>query len=71
MLVSSATAKYVLSVREMMKEAKEFGVKFLASCLTMNLMGIQKEEMVGEIEEVCSIGRYPEEARGVEDNLFF
>lgn len=71
MMRKRMTAKNVLSVREMMKEAKGFGVRFLACALPMELFGVQKEELVDEVDEVCSIGRYLEEAKGAEVNLFF
>lgn len=71
MMKGRMKAKNVLTVREMMKEAKEFGVRFLACGLPMELMGIQSEELVQEIDEVCGIGRYLEEAKDADVNLFF
>jgi peroxiredoxin family protein len=71
MMKRRMSAKNVLSVREMMKEAKEFGVRFLACSLPMELMGIQSEELVEEIDEICSIGKYLEEAKDADVNLFF
>jgi peroxiredoxin family protein len=37
----------------------------------MELMGIQSEELVEEIDEICSIGKYLEEAKDADVNLFF
>lgn len=71
MMKGRMKAKNVLTVREMMKEAKEFGVRFLACGLPMELMGIQGGELVQEIDEICGIGRYLEEAKDADVNLFF
>jgi peroxiredoxin family protein len=62
--------KKVLPVREMMKEAKEFGVRIVACSLPMELMGIRREEMVDEVDDVCSVGDYLEEAKDADVNIF-
>lgn len=70
MMKKRMTAKNMLSVREMMKEAKEFGVKFIACNLPMELMGIKEEELVEEIDETCSVGRFLQESKDADMTLF-
>ncbi|MDD1773508.1 MAG: DsrE/DsrF/DrsH-like family protein [Methanomassiliicoccales archaeon] len=70
MMKEQMSAKKMLPIREMMKEAKEFGVKFLVCNIPMELMGIRREEFVDEVDEVCSVGRYLEEAKDADVNLF-
>jgi len=64
------TEKKMLPLREMMREAKEFGVHFAACSLPMELMGFSKNEFIDEVDEVCSVGDYLEEAEGADLNLF-
>ncbi len=64
------SAKKMLPIREMMREAKEFGVRFLVCNIPMELMGIRKEEFVDEVDEICSVGRFLEEAKDADLNLF-
>ncbi len=42
--------KNVESLPEMMKHVQELGVKFIACTMSMDLMGIKKEELIGGIE---------------------
>jgi len=63
-------AKNMLPIRDMMREAKEFGVRFLVCNIPMELMGIHKEEFVDEVDEICSVGRYLDEAKDADLNLF-
>ncbi len=70
MMKAQMKAKNMLPIREMMKEAKEFGVKFLVCNIPMELMGIKREEFVEEVDGVCSVGQYLEEAKDAEVNLF-
>jgi peroxiredoxin family protein len=62
--------KKMLTIREMMREAKEFGVRFLACSIPMEIMGIRKEEFVEEVDDICSVGDYLEEAKDADVNLF-
>ncbi|MGD1061573.1 MAG: DsrE/DsrF/DrsH-like family protein [Methanomassiliicoccales archaeon] len=62
--------KKVQSVKEMMREAKEFGVRFAACALPMELLGFGKEEFVDEVNEVCSVNDYLESAKDSDLNLF-
>lgn len=40
----------ILSVEELLKEAMENGVKITACQMTMNIMGIKKEELLDGVE---------------------
>ncbi|MDD1767795.1 MAG: DsrE/DsrF/DrsH-like family protein [Methanomassiliicoccales archaeon] len=70
MMKEQMKAKNMLSIRDMMREAKEFGVRFLVCNIPMELMGIRKDEFVDEVDEVCSVGGYLEEAKDADLNLF-
>jgi len=70
MVKKRMSSKKMLSVGEMMKEAKEFGVRFVACALPMEILGIRREELVDEIDEVCSVGDYLREAKDADLNLF-
>jgi peroxiredoxin family protein len=70
MMKEQMSAKNMLPIREMMREAKEFGVRFLVCNIPMELMGIRKEEFVDEVDDICSVGRYLEEAKNADLNLF-
>jgi peroxiredoxin family protein len=61
--------KRLLSIREQIAEAKEFGVRFLACGLPMEVLGIAQKELVAEVERVCTVSEYLEEARGADVNL--
>ncbi|HVO78126.1 MAG TPA: DsrE/DsrF/DrsH-like family protein [Methanomassiliicoccales archaeon] len=64
------TEKNVQSVREMMREAKEFGVRFAACSLPMEILGFGMEEFVDEVDELCSVNDYLESAKDSDLNLF-
>jgi peroxiredoxin family protein len=64
------TEKKIQSVKEMMREAKEFGVRFAACSLPMELMGFGREEFVDEVEEICSVNDFLESAKDSDLNLF-
>jgi peroxiredoxin family protein len=54
---------------EMIKEAKELGVKFLACEMSMRVMGVRKEDLV-EVDEIVGVATYIQEASKSEITLF-
>jgi peroxiredoxin family protein len=46
MIKKEMTKKHVLSLTELMRSAQEQGVRFIACTMSMDLMGIHKEELI-------------------------
>jgi len=70
MMKKRMKVKNVQSLREFIKDAKELGVKFLVCNLPMDIMGLQKEEFIDEVDDICSVSTYLKEAKDAELNLF-
>jgi len=69
MMKSRMTAKNIKSFKGMIEDAKELGVKFLICDLSMGIMGVQKEEFMEGVD-FCGVGRYLQEAKDSQLNLF-
>ena len=48
------------SIREMIATAKEGGVKFHACSPSMNMMGLQKEDLIPEVDDIIGAATYLE-----------
>lgn len=70
MMKGRMSAKKVKTIRGMMEDAKELGVKFLICDLTMNIMGLQKEEFSDMVDDFVGVGTYLDAAEKAEVNLF-
>jgi peroxiredoxin family protein len=70
MMKSRMSAKKVKTLRGMMEDAKELGVRFLVCDLTMNIMGIQREEFSDIVDDFVGVGTYLSEAEKADVNLF-
>jgi peroxiredoxin family protein len=70
MIKGRMSAKKVNSLRDMMKDAKELGVRFLICDLSMTLFGLQKEEFSDIVDDYVGVGTYLSEAEKAEVNLF-
>lgn len=70
MIKKRMAEKKVKSLSEMIKDAKELGVKFLVCDMSMDLMGLQKEEFIDEIDDIVGVGTYIKESKGAELTLF-
>jgi peroxiredoxin family protein len=57
-------------VDELMRTAKEFGVKFIACTTTMGMMGIGKDAFITEVDSFAGVATYIAEARESKINLF-
>ncbi len=42
----------MLSIREMIRECKTLGVKFYACSTTMEMMGLKREDLIDEVDEI-------------------
>jgi len=61
----------VQTLNEMLKNFHELGGKILACDMTMDIMGIDKDDLRDEvITEYCAVGTYVQEARESEMTLF-
>ena len=63
--------KKVPSWLDMIRQAKELGdVKVYACAMTFDLMGMKKEDLVDEVDEVVGAGEYLDEAKDASVTLF-
>jgi peroxiredoxin family protein len=61
----------VASLERLLEDFKELGGKILACDMTMEIMGIKKEDLREElIADYCAVGTYLTEARGSKITLF-
>jgi peroxiredoxin family protein len=61
----------VASMERLMQDFKELGGKILACDMTMEIMGIKKEDLRDDlIADYCAVGTYLTEARGSKITLF-
>ena len=69
MMKGTMRKKNVSSLHELMKSARELGVKFIACTMSMDVMGIQKEELLDGLE-YAGVATYLGEADEGTINLF-
>lgn len=62
--------KYWPTVNEMMKSAKEAGVKIHACSPTMGLMDIKKEDLIPEVDDIIGASTYLDLALDADITLF-
>lgn len=62
--------KNIRSLRDMIKDAKELDVKMLACDMSMDIMGLKKEEFIDEIDDVVGVGTYLKESKDANLTLF-
>ncbi|MGN0711508.1 MAG: FAD-dependent oxidoreductase [Anaerovoracaceae bacterium] len=73
--MGTAMMKYIMndknidSLEDMMKKAMENGVKLIACSMSMDVMGIRKEELIDGVE-IGGVGTYLGDAEGSNVNLF-
>lgn len=61
----------VVSLERLLQDYKELGGKILACDMTMEIMGIKKEDLRDDlISEYCAVGTYINEARNSNITLF-
>ena len=69
MMKGTMRKKNVESLEELMKSARDMGVKFIACTMSMDVMGIQKSELIGGLE-YAGVATYLGEADEGTINLF-
>jgi peroxiredoxin family protein len=69
MMKSRMASLNIKSLKGMIEDAKELGIKFLICDLSMGIMGVQKEEFMEGVD-FCGVGRYIQEAKDAQLNLF-
>ena len=60
----------VPSIQEMITMAKELGVKIIACTTTMEIMGVHKDDLIEEVDNVAGVATYLSAAKGSKVNLF-
>ena len=74
--VGTAMMKHVMasqnvpSLPELLKQARELGVKFIACDMAMGVMGVTREELI-EVDEVAGVASFVELAKHSNNTLFF
>ncbi|MEM4281544.1 MAG: DsrE/DsrF/DrsH-like family protein [Candidatus Caldarchaeum sp.] len=64
MLKSKMTKQKVPSIRELIKTAKENGVKLHACSTTMDVMGLRKEDFIPEVDDVVGAATFIQLSEG-------
>ena len=70
MMKKRMKAKNVQNLDDMIEDAKELGVKFLVCDMSMDIMGLQKEEFIDAVDDIVGIGAYLQESKGADVTLF-
>ena len=60
----------VASLEELIKDAKDLGVKIVACEMTMSLMNVPKDSLIPEVNEIGGVGTYLDNASKSNINLF-
>ncbi len=68
-IIEQMKTKEITSLEEQFKDVRELGTKLIACDMSMEMMGITKEELISGVE-VGGIGTYVSEAKGSNINLF-
>ena len=58
------------SLQDLMKLAKELGVKYIACTTSCSVLGLTPENLVGEVDEFAGAATYLSEAKEAKVNLF-
>ncbi|WP_455392545.1 DsrE/DsrF/DrsH-like family protein [[Eubacterium] cellulosolvens] len=70
MMKKRMVLKKVKNLREMIKDAKELDVKFLVCDMSMDIMGLQKDEFIDEVDDIVGVGTYLKESKDANLTLF-
>lgn len=62
--------KKVKSLQGMIKDAKELDSEFLVCDMSMDIMGLQKEEFIDEVDEIVGVGTYLKKSKDADVTLF-
>ena len=61
--------KNISTLNELIQQAKNNGVKFIACNMSMDVMGIKKEELIDGVE-IAGVAKYISECSTSNSNLF-
>ena len=73
--MGTAMMKYVMrqqnvpSLQDLLVQARQLGVRFVACEMAMNVMGLQREELI-EIDDVAGVANFAQLAQSSKTNLF-
>lgn len=62
--------KNMQSLPELIADAKELGVKFLVCDNPMAIMGLRREDLIDEVDDIVGVASFIKEAAGAELSLF-
>ncbi len=62
--------KNVATLQELIKDAKELGVRLIACDMTMDLMNVSKDTLIPEVTAIGGVGSYLDNASDAQINLF-
>jgi peroxiredoxin family protein len=62
--------KRINSLADMMRDAKDLDVEMLVCDMSMDLMGMKKDEFVDEIDEIVGVGTYLKRSKDATVTLF-
>ncbi len=68
-IIEQMKTKEITSLEEQFKDVRELGTKLIACDMSMEMMGITKEDLISGVE-VGGIGTYVSEAKSSSINLF-
>ena len=68
-MIEQMRTKEITSLKEQFKDVQELGTKLIACDMSMDMMGITKDELIPAVE-VGGIGTYVSEAKGSNISLF-
>lgn len=69
MMKSVMAQQNVTTLPELLRQARELGVRFVACEMAMNVMGVTREELI-EVDEVAGVASFVEMARNSNNTLF-
>ena len=69
MMKSVMKRKGVLALPDLIRSAREAGVKFIACDMAMDIMGITRDELI-EVDEVAGVATFAEIAKNCNNTLF-
>lgn len=61
--------KNIATLQELIQQAKDNGIKFIACNMSMDVMGIKQEELIDGVE-IGGVAKYISESNSANSNLF-
>lgn len=71
MITGKMEKNNVASLKELIKDAGELGVRLLACEMTMELMNVPKDSLIPEAKEICGVGAFLDAASNSNIHLVF